>query len=388
MNDLDRIVTTLESKEPISRRGFLSRLGTGIAEGVVTQGVTRLLAGTLLGAAATAAGCATARGVTRTVPISKVKVDNPVFGPRLAIDEYYGGYADFKAHIDAGNQGGVDYFLPVGTLIIPAASGKSIALLRGRTHGDPFIYIGHRKDKEGHAINTVYGHLESSTFANDFPLEKRVIITDVGRDTIIGKSGNILRRRYGEPHLHFGVVRINFKTGDTITNDPFTMGPGGRRPPYWDGKAFIDSPYDALQEVAYLRVKRLNKLMIELEERVEPLTKRDDINLRKLSLYLQRTSREYKRELKANRISYEDLFGRKGYLIFDFKSVNDAKQALKEVTGMDEKHYPTYKPGHIIYTIALEILSQATKPDQELILTVPIALRIPGIKYSMPAIQF
>jgi len=171
---------------------------------------------------------------------------DPVYGPEVDANPYYGGRADFNGHQKhAGHDGGTDYPLPLGFPLVPIFEGyvdvgRNYENYPGGTRLCLFFVTEYFMGYE-------YAHL-SSRIVKAPASEKDAIPRRhkfVGMRDIVARSGDTGRTM--SPHLHIGVYTVQrwdtsnsgyFPLDFEKMNRPIVPTNDGR-PFFWDGKTHL-----------------------------------------------------------------------------------------------------------------------------------------------------
>jgi murein DD-endopeptidase MepM/ murein hydrolase activator NlpD len=126
---------------------------------------------------------------------------------------YFGSYSHNKG---SDNEYAVDFAMPEGTTVRAARAGQVIE------YRDDSSVGGNSKSFENEANDVVISHGDG-TYANYIHLKQHGVLVKLGQrvacGTPIGLSGNT--GWSSQPHLHFGIFRVN--SGTSITSLPFKM---------------------------------------------------------------------------------------------------------------------------------------------------------------------
>jgi len=289
---------------------------------------------------------------------------DPVYGPSLSYFSRYGGRCDFKGHISGGARSpGVDYDIPNGTPIVPAASAFLHKKPPYRDRGGFFIVLRHIVP----GYKTGYAHLTNCNIVDKrYYHGKSEIQRLIKRNEIFTLSGNTGEgpREFGgmqQYHLHFDLNYWGHYAGKGKYIDPEEHGIDGGKPVFWDGKTDLDIK-------ASQRLTALNKTLENFEGELGTW------NLEDKDL----------QELNGNLLEYHKLMGdAKGTEVLDSKHFHDLRELLKKKTLEEKTHIPGTEP----YSLMLKVLGYSMDEKQEIILTLPfIAPSLVGL-YKEPVYE-
>jgi hypothetical protein len=275
---------------------------------------------------------------------------DPVYGPILVADKHYHGDQNFDAHIAAGKKGGVDYDVPLGTLLTPSHAGY----LNSISHGSGGYMIS-ILDQNNSRYRTHYGHISDALVGEKSVNYSRKGPIPVDRNQLIALSGTTYNPRV--EHLHLSLLTLEDNIYGLELIDPEKHGLDGEKPVFWDGDTNLD--VDTFER-PWLLEETLQTAPAQVEKWKQYAKENNDSNLYELSGKVQ----EHLKRIETS----------KGNSPLDSKHFHDMRALLKKVTLGEGRETPLekrpYVPGTGPYSLMQKIVAYSMV-NQKIIITLP-----------------